>query len=296
MEKYFSLEQLFFKHNEFRLGSSSQFRPIYEQLLPKLRLAPFVFNESQYWQKLSRAEQVIDDIASALKAFWVDAPPDKIWSPVNPQLATLKRPNIWSEVSPVDTVLLHDAANQYLQEPWMQMNTIDWYILNGFIYDALLNTSALIKTDKASAPLGNEHIISGVKYLGLAFDKVGRRRAVFVLKWVLIPALIFCLYYFGYEFPAALILLPYTIYVGYCLLSLPEVLSKTKKSKPDSSNLTQKQNRLSQLYHYVSASTFNPSRLKEQIVENEKNGIQFDPVIHLILENAIQRDAAVFKI
>jgi hypothetical protein len=79
------------------------------------------------------------------------------------------------------------------------------------------------------------------------------------------------------------------------LLSLPEKLSKFRKTKQDSCNLNQKQNRLSQLYQLVSASTFNPSRIKEQIVEDEKCGIRLDPVIHVILDKAIQRDAACFK-
>ena len=296
MEKYFALEQSFWKQNEYRLGPSSQFRQIYEQLIPKVRTDSFVFNERQYWQKLSMAERVIDQVVAALRAYWIDASADRIWSPVAPHLATINRPDYWSEASPVDAVALHEAAAQYLEEPWMQLDIIDWYILNGFIYDALLNTSARIETDQASAPSGKENIIPGAKLLNSVFDKAGRELAISLLSWILIPAGILCLYFLGHETAARWVLLPYTIYMAIYLLSLPEKLSGLRKTKQNSCDLIQKENRLSQLYQFVSASTFNPSRIKEQIVENERCGIRLDPLIHVVLDKAILRDAAVFRI
>ena len=152
----------------------------------------------------------------------------------------------------------------------MQLNIIDWYILNGFIYEALLNTSALIETNNASAQFGRENIIPGAKLLNSVFDKAGRELTISILSWILIPAAIFCLYYFGHETAANWTLLPYTIYMAIYLLSLPEKLSSLSKPKQDSCDLIQKKNRLSQLYQFVSASTFNPSRIKEQI-EKMKN-------------------------
>ena len=65
------------------VGAIIPVQKIYEQLIPKVRSDSFVFNERQYWQKLSMAERVIDQIVTALRAYWIDAPADKIWSPVN---------------------------------------------------------------------------------------------------------------------------------------------------------------------------------------------------------------------
>ena len=296
MEKYFALEQSFWKQNEYRLGPSSQFRQIYEQLIPKVRSNSFVFNERQYWQILSMAEQMIDRIVTALRAYWIDAPADKIWSPVEPHIALSRKSDGWTEASPVDAVALHDAASQYLEEPWMQLNIIDWYIIGGFIYDALLRTSALILAEKTSGPSGRENILPGANMFNSDFDKLGGALITSIVSFILIPALIFCLYYFGHEILAKWALLPYTIYMAIYLLKLPEKLSRFRHAKPDSCNLVQKQNRLMQLYQLVSAPTFNPSRIKEQIAENERCGVQLDPVIHVVLDKAIQRDAAVFKI
>jgi hypothetical protein len=296
LEKYFALEQSFWKQNEYRLGPSSQFRQIYEQLIPKVRNDSFVINERQYWQKLSTAERVIDHVVAALRAYWIDAPADKIWSPVDPHLAISQKPDRWTEASPIDAVSLHEAAAQYLEEPWMQLNIIDWYIINGFIYDALLRTAASIITDKISASSDRESILPGTNIFNSVSDRPDRALITSIMSFILIPAVIFSLYYFGHETLAKWALLPYTIYMAIYLLSLPEKLSRLRKREQDSCDLFQKQNKFSHLYQFVSASTFNPSRIKEQMAENERCGIRLDPMIHVVLDKAIQRDAAVFKI
>jgi uncharacterized protein YukJ len=80
------------------------------------------------------------------------------------------------------------------------------------------------------------------------------------------------------------------------LLSLPERFSEKRKLKPGSCDFIQRQNRLSQLYQIVSASGFNPSRLKEQMTDNEGCGIHLNPVIQVIVDRAIERDPSVFTI
>ncbi len=242
------------------------------------------------------AEQMFDRIVASLRAYWIDAPTDKIWSPVDPHIASSKKPDGWTEASPVDAVSLHDAAIQYLDEPWMQLNMIDWYILNGFIYDALVRTSALIMSEKTAAPSNRENILPRTNIFNMAFGKSSQELIKAVLYWILIPGMIFSLYYFGNETLAKLALIPYTIYMAIYLLKLPENLYRFRNAKQDFCDLVQKQNRLMQLYQLVSASTFNPSRMKEQIADNERCGVQLDPVIHVVLDRAIQRDAAVFKI
>jgi hypothetical protein len=242
------------------------------------------------------AERVIDQVVAALRSYWIDAPADKIWSPVDPHIAISRKPDGWTEASPVDAVSLHEAAVQYLDEPWMQLNMIDWYILNGFIYDALVRTSAVIMSEKTSAPSDRENILPRTNIFNMVYGKSSQELIKAVLCWILIPGTIFSLYYFGNDTLAKWALLPYTIYMAIYLLKLPEKLSRFRNAKQNSCDLVQKQNRLMQLYQLVSSSTFNPSRMKEQITENERCGVQFDPVIHAVLEKAIQRDAAVFKI
>jgi hypothetical protein len=295
LAKYFALEQSFWKQNEYRLGPSSQFRQIYEQLIPKVRTSPAVFNERQYWLKLSIAERTIDHVVSALRAFWIDAPADSIWSPVEPHLARLNRPKHWSEASPVDEASLHEAAVQYLEEPWMQLNIIDWYILNGFIYDELMKTSAAA-AEKPPDPSGKELIIPRLNVRDSILAKINPGLATAFIMFVFIPAFMFCLYYFGLRAIAAWALLPYTIGLAIYLLALPEKFTGKRKAKQDSCDLSRKQNRLLQLYQLASASTFSPSRIAEQMEENERRGIHFDPAVCVILKNAIQRDPAVFKI
>jgi hypothetical protein len=296
LDRYIELEQSFLKQNGYRLGSSSQFRHIYELLLSKIRNSPIIFNKNQYWGKLLTAEQIIDYIVSALRAYWIDAPADYIWSPVDPDSVMFKKPNYWSEASPVDTVALQQAAARYIEEPWMQLNIIDWYILNGFIFDELLRTSELTQSEALSRGIRREHVVPGAKSFNSVFDKLGRDRVKSIILWFLIPAVLLCLYYFGHSTIAALVLLPYTLYMAVYLLSLPERFSEKRKLKPVSCDFIQRQNRLSQLYQIVSASAFNPSRLKEQMTDNEGCGIHLNPVIQVIVDRAIERDPSVFTI
>ncbi len=240
------------------------------------------------------AEQRIDQIVAALRAYWIDAPADKIWSPVDPHLASSSKPDGWIEASPVDAISLHDAASQYLDKPWMQLNLIDWYILNGFIYDVLMRTSVAIKSNKA-ATSGRENILPRTHIFDVDSGKRSKELTKAFFSWIVIPGAIVLLYYFGNETLATLIFLPYTIYMSIYLLKLPEVVYRFRNAKHDSCDPLQKQNRLIQLYQLVSASTFNPSRVKEQIAEDEKCGIQFDPAIHIVLERAIERNSSVFS-
>jgi hypothetical protein len=174
------------------------------------------------------------------------------------------------------------------------MNIIDWYILNGFIFDELLRTSELMKSDAVSGKINSEHVVPGAKSFNSVYDKLGSERVKSVILWILIPAVLLCLYYFGRDTLAAMVLLPYTLYMAVYLLSLPERFSKKRLLKPDSCDLIQRQSRLTQLYQVVSAATFNPSRFKEQMRYNEKCGIHLNPVIQVIVDRAIERNPSVF--
>ncbi len=241
------------------------------------------------------AEQVLDNIVDALRSYWIDAPADKIWSPIDPHIVSSRKPDGWIEASPVDPISLHEAAGQYLDEPWMQLNLIDWYILNGFIYDSLMRTSVDIMSNKAAEASGRENILPRSHIFDAGSGKRSKELIKALFSWIAIPVIVL-LFYFGYETLANLILLPYTIYMSIYLLKLPEVIYRFRHAKQDACDPLQKQNRLMQLYQLVSAPTFNPSRVKEQIAEDEKCGIQFDPSIHIVLNKAIERDASVFRI
>src|SRR3546814_18160360 len=43
----------------------------------------------------------------------------------------------WRDVSPVDADALNMAVIRYFERPWMQSNTLAWFILQGYLFDSL---------------------------------------------------------------------------------------------------------------------------------------------------------------
>src|SRR3546814_16264038 len=43
----------------------------------------------------------------------------------------------WRDVSPVDADALNMAVIRYFERPWMQSNTLEWFILPGYIFDRM---------------------------------------------------------------------------------------------------------------------------------------------------------------
>src|SRR3546814_11627775 len=43
----------------------------------------------------------------------------------------------WRDVSPVDADALKMAVIRYFERPWMQSNTLEWFILQGYLFDSM---------------------------------------------------------------------------------------------------------------------------------------------------------------
>src|SRR3546814_13611156 len=43
----------------------------------------------------------------------------------------------WRDVSPVDADALNLAVIRYFERPWMQSNTLEWFILQGYLFDSM---------------------------------------------------------------------------------------------------------------------------------------------------------------
>ena len=209
LDEYRNVETIFWKGQD-RSGdlSTSQRTRVLELLVPKLRKVSLAEGLTAYdfADRLSDAEQVVDDLARALCAFWEQKErriglgrphiSGFIWC--KPGLSCLNlKPDDWKEVSPVSNDSLDDATAEYLRQPWMQLNALDWYILNGYIFDETARLGEDIKSGQAVG-------IGNWPYLWAAGDPektlyyaVGWAAAKFIGRWILAPATIAALYYFG---------------------------------------------------------------------------------------------------
>ena len=154
------------------LGTSQRTR-VLELLVPKLRKVSLAegFTAYDFGDRLSDAEHVVDDIAYALCAFWEQkerrsglGPAHKsgrIW--YKPDLSCLNlKPDDWEDVSPVNIDRLDKATAEYLRRPWMQLNALDWCVLNGYIFDETARTGDGIKSGQAMGIINWPYILGGV--------------------------------------------------------------------------------------------------------------------------------------
>lgn len=295
-ERYSKSERELWKRNKNKAGTFSDFRPIYEALIPKIRDVALAqeLNEWQYESKLERAEEIINNIAYALKRHWRDAPDDRIW--YGSDINLLERPDEWTDASPVDPNSLDAATAQYLKEPWLQLNQIDWLILNGFIYDALARLSDAIKSGLAVGRTNWAYAFSGGKYGKTILWQIGFAVTKFIFRWLLMPGLAAMAYYFGYVQIATWTLVAFGVYITIHLLFFPKRFMKRRKLKKQVADLEDKLKRLIQIFACSNVNTLNPTTLRAQIADFEKDLVLLKPAVYSILDRAIQRDPSVFTI
>ena len=113
----------------------SQRTRVLKQLVPNLRKVSLAEGLTAYdfGDRLNDAEQVVDDIARALCAFWQQKLrrsglgrthiSGMIW--YNPGLSCLQsKPEDWNDASPVSKNSLDDATAEYLRHPGMRRSTL----------------------------------------------------------------------------------------------------------------------------------------------------------------------------
>lgn len=114
----------------------SQLAFVYNALLEKVRteVSKEGVTPHEYERRLQEAGDILEDMVAALAANRTDYDPT---SNQSPQFWTFPagdpqsdRP--WRSFSPLDRESLSDATARYLRRPWMQLDLIEWYLLNGF--------------------------------------------------------------------------------------------------------------------------------------------------------------------
>jgi hypothetical protein len=249
-------------------------------------------DEQQYKQRLYKAADIVSDIRYALTNYYKDAP-SSMFMPSLGLDAIREKPDKWSGPSPVDAEGLDAVTARYLKEPWMQLDRIDWYILNAFIFNEMAHLSDAIKSGLAFGTINWAYVFGGSSDVNMLSWRLGLSIAKFCIRWLALPAVAGLLYYLGYMNAAKWVLVAYGVYVAFHLVLFPWHYMRRRRLKKQYADLEQKLKGLIQIYQSVSASTLNPTRLREQIAELEKGETFFKPAVYAILDRAIARDPAV---
>jgi hypothetical protein len=297
-DRYSEIDREFWERKDYKNSDSgSEYRLIYEALIPKVRAKALEedLDDWLYKEKLRKASDIIDDIAYALKSNWNDAPDDRIWF-YPTDLCLSERPEEWTDASPISSSMLDAATARYLKEPWMQLNRIDWYILNGFIYDELARLSDGIKTGLAVGDTNWAYIFSGGSRGKTLIWQISFALIKFIFRWLLLPAVAAIGYYFGYTMFAKWVMIIFGVYIAVYILMFPGRYIQGRKKRKQYSDLLEEFKKMFQIWQCSNVTTLNPTRLKEQIANFEKVEIYFKPAVYSILDKAIERDPSVFTL
>ena len=294
-EQQRSVEKEFWRRNEFRLGSFSQYKPILESLLRNVR--ELVNNEgldvSEFKRNLQEAEEIVNDITQALRAFWNDAPDDQYWYGFHErQLA--ERPTEWTDASPIDPTVLDAATARYLDRPWLQSNLLDWYLLNGFIVDEILRLADSVKSGFVLGKIDWAYVLSEGRSFAQLRWRLGFTAIKFSLKWLLLPGLAAVAYLNYFETAAMWILGVFGILLVVRMFFLPRRFKQYRDRKQVTADAEGKLKQLIKIHKSISVNTLNPTRLRQRLIEAENEGTLVHLAVYCILDRAIVRDPAVF--
>lgn len=133
-----------------RYGEDTEVNRLFEPLVPQIRNSCLGddLDKYQYEDRLRKGRDVVNDIRFALTYFLKETPPG-VFLPVLGLDAINEQPDKWSSPSPVNVGSLDAATARYLKEPWMQLDRIDWCILNGFIFNEMAHVADAIKSGVA---------------------------------------------------------------------------------------------------------------------------------------------------
>jgi hypothetical protein len=292
-----SVEREFWDRHQNRCGFASQYKPLLQAAVERVRGVAERDNLDAwgYEEKLREAEEVIEDVTDALRAFWKEPPDDKFWYGFyDSQL--FERPEAWTDASPIDPGRLDAATARYLDRPWLQVNRLDWYLLNGFVSNELLRLMDGIKSGSATGQINWAYVFSGGKYLTTLYWRLGLRVVKLAASWILLPALAALAYYVGYINVAKSTLGLFGILVILRAIFLPGRFMRRRAQKRQAAELQDKLKRLIQIYQSCNASTLNPTLLRERIADAERGDVLVRPAVYSILDRAIAKDPAVFTI
>ena len=176
----------------------------------------------------------------------------------------------------------------------MQLNKLDWYILNGYVFDETARMADGIKSGQAIGITNWSYILADGNLEKTLYIQLALAAAKFVGRWILAPAAIAALFYLGYETAALWVAAPYGIYLTIHIALFPRRYMKRKALAKEYRDCEEKYKKLISVYQSVSTEVFSPTRVRDLIARTESDEVYFRPAVYSILGRAIERDPVVF--
>lgn len=265
----------------------SEFRQILRDWFPRLREQ--VVGRKGADADLSDYEREIEDTFPILESIrWAFIANERLNAPVRASLwawptdtELLIRPKAWNGTSPADADKLADALSDYIERPWLQHNLIDGAAINALLFSALAYWREL----HLMMVSGLSFMLSGGNQLRMLWITPVLRVAGFLARWIMLPALAMGLAAAGYEKGANIAIGLWIVYLLYRL-----VMMLRRKGRRYGEEAGEAVAATMIAWQYSNGSVINPSRLKQLVLAAEQKGAAFKPVLHTLIDRAIQRD------
>ena len=197
-------------------------------------------------------------------------------------------PREWRDrTSPVDSKRLADALTDYIQRVWLQHFVIDGAAINAFLFSALASSMDLYRLG-AFGPTDWSYALRSFGFRWHPFwNKIaGVSLSVIVfpfLKWIMLPAIAAGLMSAGYVTAAGVTIGLWIIFMLYGLVTLR---GRRRTRKEVSKTI----GAMRAAWESSCGAVINPSRVRELLIEAERKGATYPPVLHTLIDRAIERD------
>ena len=193
-----------------------------------------------------------------------------------------------------DQTRLLDACAEYLAQPWMQHNEIDWILLNSLMYSEILAYREGIYSGEVLGKTNWAYLLSEGNLQKSLWIRLLLYLSIWVLRHIIPPAAIGILFFIGYPNAAIVLAALYVLYLGVRMVLWPRRYRKRKKRGSDLKQAVDNFVKMGIAYSCCSPPIINPSTLREQMSKPTDIGPLFSGAIFALLSRIAARDQEVF--
>jgi hypothetical protein len=179
---------------------------------------------------------------------------------------------------------------EYLKRPWMRHDTIDVSVINALIFTELALYAEEFKSGRPYGKINWSYLFSGGNPLKQFGFSLGGWLIRLLLAWVMLPAIAAALLAYGYPTAALVAISIWSLYVLYRIITLPARIRLRKFRLKAAEKASEILIAMEKAWHAARGRTINPSQLRNLVLAAEERGAGCRPVLHTLIDRAIQRD------
>ena len=254
----------------------------------------------EYERRVKKAFDIVGSIKFSLteRKYGEDAEKSEHWSQSD-QLIWFHMNEQGFQAKEKEPTVIHDflleATSDYLANPWMQHDYIDWILLDSLIYAELTNyrKSHLMGITYGAAEW--QHYWHGGDPTKYALTEYLFPKAIFILRYIIPLVISFSLFHFGLDKPASIIGVIFVLYLFYRLLSWPKRRSKRKIKESGKDESDKILWRMEKAYTLCRFPIVSLGALKQIVYEGEEEGCIFNGAVYALIDTIALRNPVFLK-